>query len=141
MDKRELAIKYCRELASCKPAEFFKDVTSYEKGIHFILVYLFESKHEVLAKELAKSLRVSTARIAVLLNKMEARDLIQRIHSDKDARVTIVKLTEKGKNHILSKFEVGIERMIELIEEIGEEDLKEFIRLSKKIKLCVERIM
>ena len=137
MDKREQAIKLLNNFRENRPQIFLETFESSEKGINFILGYLEEAKHEVIAKDLAQALNVSTARIATLLNKMEKKDLIQKHNSTKDARKTVIILTKKGQ-HLTTHYKVVlIDITIKMIEEVGMEDLEKFIEISKKMKQSI----
>lgn len=137
MDKREQAIKLLNNFRENRPQIFLETFESSEKGINFILGYLEETKHEVIAKDLAQALNVSTARIATLLNKMEKKDLIQKHNSTKDARKTVIILTKKGQHLTTQYKEVLIDITIKMIEEVGMEDLEKFIEISKKMKQSI----
>ena len=78
MSTREDASEFLQKLRQCKAAAFFDDVDLSQKGACFVLAYLERSSGEVIAGDLAKELRVSTARIAALLKKMEKNHLIMR---------------------------------------------------------------
>ena len=137
MGKREQAIKLLNNFRENRPQIFLETFESSEKGINFILGYLEEAKHEVIAKDLAQALNVSTARIATLLNKMEKKDLIQKHNSTKDARKTVIILTKKGQHLTTQYKEVLIDITIKMIEEVGMEDLEKFIEISKKMKQSI----
>lgn len=129
-DAQELILK----MHSCCPRSFFGKIDEIQRGTGFVLVYLRETAHEVVAGELARELCVSTARIAALLKTMEKNGLIVRQSSKEDARLTVVKITRAGiefseqmREQILAKVEL-------LIEKVGREELEEFIRISYKIR-------
>lgn len=138
MDKREQAILYLKELSKCKPNHVFERFNSMEKGIRFILLYLYEHNKEIIAGDLALNLKVSTARIAVLLKKMEKKNFIVKRPSSEDGRKTVVELTDLGRKEVEAMNKAALARMERMIEEIGEDDIEEFIRISLKIKEFME---
>lgn len=138
MSTRDDALEFLQRLSQCRAAAFFDDVDLPRKGTCFVLAYLEQSSGEVIAGDLAKELRVSTARIAALLKKMEKNGLITRHISPSDARRTVVKITPKGaayagqeRERILSKGEL-------LIEKVGRRDLDELIRIIWKIRAALD---
>lgn len=139
MDKKERADMYLKELSKCKPNHVFERFDSMEKGIRFILLYLYEHNDDIIAGDLAFNLKVSTARIAVLLKKMEKKNLVIRYPSSQDGRKTVVKLTDLGRKTVENTKKGAIDKMERLIEEIGEEDIQDFIRISLKIREFMER--
>ena len=138
MDNREKAIDFLYKLRSCREKNFFHQLNESQTGIGFVLVYLFEATDEVYAGDLAKALGVSTARVAVLLKKMEKQGLILRIRSEEDARRTVVRITEEGEKTAVEMREAMIEKIELLLEKVGQEELEEFLRLLGKIKESLE---
>lgn len=133
-DAQELISKIC----SCRPHGFLGKIDESRRGIGFVLVYLEESDHEVIAGELSRELNVSTARIAALLKNMEKNGLILRERSVSDARHTVVKITQAGIDYVEKLKEQILSEMEFLVEKVGKEELEEFIRISQKIRKALE---
>ena len=117
---------------------FLEKIDYSEKGFHFVLGYLANAKEEVIAGDLAKKLNVSTARIAVLLKKMESKGVIKKFNSNMDSRKTVVVLTDKGKIIVDEFKETMISTMMEIIHDVGFDEIENFVRISKKIKKSIE---
>ncbi len=67
----------------------------------------------------------------MILNK---RGLLEKYSSKVDNRITALKITKEGKlalNDIKDKF---AKKLIEIVDEIGEDDFKKFFEISKKIE-------
>lgn len=138
MNQREKAIELIHKMRPSR-SDFINQLNMTDRGIHFILGYLEEAKGKVIAGDLAKQLNVSTARIAVLIKKMESRDLIRTYNSPEDARKTVIEITAIGKEQAEAFKEELILGMEKLIEVVGVEDIEEFIRISIKIKEAIEK--
>lgn len=134
MSTREEAQELLEKIHSCRPKSFFTKIDETQRGMNFVLCYLKDADHEVLAGELAKESNVSTARIAALLKTMEKNGLIERYHSASDARHTIVKITSAGTRQAEQTKEQILTRIELLLEKIDKEELEEFIRISNKIR-------
>lgn len=134
MSTREDAQEILHKLRACQSKSFMSQIDVSQKGIGFVLVYLQEAHHEVIAGELARELGVSTARIAALLRKMEKSGLIVRCRSSVDARHTVVEITHEGNVYVDKMKEQILTRMVLVLEKVGREDMEEFIRISHKIK-------
>lgn len=134
MNTRKDAQDLLHKLCDCRSRTFFNKIDQSQRGIGFVLVYLQEADHEVIAGDLARELNVSTARIAVLLRKMEKSGLVIRYRSSEDARQTVVEITQEGRAFVDEMKEQTLMKMELLIEKVGKEDMEEFIRISKKIK-------
>lgn len=137
MNRREKAIELIQKMKPSK-SDFINQLNMTDRGIHFILGYLEDAKGRVIAGDLAKQLNVSTARIAVLIKKMESRNLIRTYSSPEDARKTVIEITTVGKEKTEAFKEELISNMERLIEVVGVEDIEEFIRISIKIKEAIE---
>lgn len=134
MINKEKVLYIKNELKKSKPQPFIEKFSQVERGTYFVLGHLSHSENEVISSDLSNALNVSTARMAKLLNNMEKKGLIIKINSLKDARKTIIKLTEKGKK-ISKLHEDTLDNLtMFLIEKVGFDDMKEFIRISYKIK-------
>lgn len=98
MNDEQLASKIIEITSTVKIKKFEMFFNSSFKGL-FLILNLLELKNDSLsAGEIASLLKVSTARVAVAINNLEKKDLVKREKSKDDARKTIIKLTEKGKN-------------------------------------------
>ena len=71
------------QLENAPPSAHFQNIDKNAAGIRAILKYLSETDETVTAGKICERIRVSTARVAVLLKKMEAKGLIEK---DKDPR-------------------------------------------------------
>lgn len=69
---------------------------------------------------------------------MEAKDLIRKSDSKDDGRFTIIRLTSNGKKEIERMQNESLKRANKVIEKVGIEDIKEFMRISKKITQAIK---
>lgn len=128
------AQEFLNRLMSCMPVSFYHDIEITERGVGFVLCYLRRAENEVIAGDFSKMLHVSTARIAALLKKMEQSGLITRRSSPKDARQTVVEITPAGVALADKLKEQALREVGLLLDEIGEEELNSFIRISQRIR-------
>lgn len=138
MGNREEAQAFMREMCSCTPKPLFHQVEEADRGTGFVLAYLERSDGEVIAGDLARELKVSTARIAALLNKLEEKGLAERSRSAHDARRTVVKITPAGAAYTAKIREQILDRVEVLFEKVGKEDLMEFLRICAKITKALD---
>ncbi len=134
MNNIEEALFIMEELKNCKPQKYFERISEDERGTHFVLGYLLNTEKEVISSDLSNALNVSTARMAKLLTKMETKGLISKQSSKSDARKTVVVLTDKGRKVGEMYKETLIKFTLNLIEKVGYDDMKEFIRISYKMR-------
>ncbi len=126
-----------RQMMSAHPTEFFKHMDDTRAGIGAVLRLLYTTDTSVTAGMISNKLEISTARVAVLLKKMEAKGLITKEKDPIDARVTIVKLSDFGRQTIENMWQEVRTQMGKVIDEIGEDRLLEYIEISKEIRSIV----
>lgn len=127
------------QLKKAPPAECFQNFDMSTAGIRAILKILNETDSKVTAGDLSGYMKVSTARIAVLLKKMEAKGLIEKEHDSADGRVVVVKLTDKGQE-IANKFKEDLYNHIgEMIDKIGMDRMLEFAAISNEIQSLMKK--
>ena len=139
MDKREQVFNIIKKLKENKPAKVFKKVSDdLDFGVRFILMYLMDSMGEVYASSISNVMNISRARVGILLNKMETKGYITKEASDKDARIEVINLTNKGLNRC-NEIKREIEEYITIIlEKIGYDELNNFLDTACKIKNVLE---
>ena len=113
-----------------------QEISKIMRGELFVLNYLTEHDGVVHPKELSEKLAVSTARIARLLKHMEEEKLIVRIADAQDSRQVNVQLTEQGSKEIDIVRKKVFEHTTRLLENLGPDDAKEYIRIQEKICQC-----
>ena len=133
MATREEIEKIAALLDESHPAKFMKKRNETSAGIGAVLRFLFESGKPMTAGSISQFMNVSTARVAVLLKKMEAKGFIYRQVGTADARTVVVSLTEAG-TEAVNKMQESLHRDIGvLIDTIGMERLIEYTSISKEI--------
>ena len=107
------------------------EVLNSIRGEYGVLNCLMDMENGASAGELGKKLHVVPGRIADILNRLEQKELIVRERNEDDRRVVNAKITEKGR-------QVSIEKRAEihndykgLFKILGEDDVRELIRLLK----------
>lgn len=81
-----------------------------------------EAGEPVRASDLSEKLNVARPGITRALNEMERQDLIRREPSEKDRRVTELKMTEKGRNILETYSEEYFQNLVQELGQISEED-------------------
>lgn len=111
----------------------YQHISKMMKGELFVLNYLATHEAVIHPKELSEKLVVSTARIASLLNHMEEKGLIIRDADQSDNRQIVVRLTPVGQLEIQKIRDEVILCVSSMLEALGPEDAKEYIRIQEKI--------
>lgn len=79
MEIQKKAIELINKIASTRPFEILHRIDRRNEGMLFIINYINEKSSDVSAGELASALSVSTARVAVLLKKLEKKGMRKNI--------------------------------------------------------------
>ena len=120
-----------QQMAAAHPGEFYKHMGDTRAGIGAVLKLLYTADTSITAGMISDRLDISTARVAV------AKGLITKEKDPIDARVTIVKLTEYGRETIEHMWADVKAQMGKVIDEIGEDRLLEYIEINKEIRRIV----
>ena len=110
-----------------------KEISKLMRGEMFVLNYLKQHDGVVHPKELSEKLAVSTARIARLLKHMEEQGTIVRFTDANDSRQVVVRMTEQGASEIDHIRKKVLEHTTRMLENLGVDDAKEYIRIQEKI--------
>lgn len=130
--------KFMDMMDQMHPIQDFNKIDATKAGIGAVMRFLDESGRPVTAGEISEQLHVSTARVAVLLKKMEAKGFIVRKSHDRDARITMVCLTEEGEK-IIRKIHQGMKKNVEkMIDQIGTERLETAFTVMQEIRVILE---
>lgn len=109
-------------------------LNEFNKGEIGVLSYLMFDCDGVSAGCLSNQLNVSTARIASILNSLEDKKYIKRISDNNDKRKTIVYITNNGKELVNQCKKEILNKINNVLNDIGIEDIKRYINISNKIR-------
>lgn len=111
----------------------------------FVMMYTIDTQgsHETGIKisDLAVHLAISTPAVSRMVKGLVDKGFVRRERDKRDRRITYVSLTEQGKQRRIACSEKMHEIGDRTIEVMGQKDMKELIRLSKKLFSCFENEM
>jgi len=102
-------------------------------GEYSILYILYHEPDSHTAGEFAERLDLTPGRVANVLKALEKKNLIERKKDPADGRRILVTLTAHGREYVSQTYRQASEVYHDLIEEIGEDDTREFLRITRKI--------
>lgn len=114
-------------------ASSYLKFTRPDGGESFVLAFLSHAKKQVNPKEIGDAMQVSSARIAKILNQLEAKGMVNRLPSTEDGRSTTVLLLPEGEAQYKKNVEQFYENTARFLESLGPDDAAEYVRLQKKI--------
>lgn len=129
----ELAIELLRLNIGMLQEPAKQKIAKMTRGEFFVLNYLMTHQNQAHPAEISRSMVVSTARIAALLSRLEEKRYISRTQDPSDNRQVIVTLLPQGLALIQRIREEVIAAVVRMLERLGPEDAREYIRIQKKI--------
>ena len=96
MERDNLAEILFQELRCNTSTSLGEILNEFNRGEIRVLGYLAFEKDEATAGELSEKLNVTTARVAKILNSLEAKGYIKRTEDNQDKRKTLVVITQNG---------------------------------------------
>jgi DNA-binding MarR family transcriptional regulator len=108
-------------------------LTPGEQGLLVMLVMNFDGTRKALTvTELSNLLQITPAGVTHLLNPLEETGHIERLQDPNDRRIVRVGLTAKGARAAEVLMRAVQEQLVGLVDHLGEEDSRTFIRLLAK---------
>lgn len=106
----------------------------------WIMRYLYENReHDIFQKDIEKTFSIGRSTVTNIIQLLEKMGYVRREFVEHDARLKKVILTEKGvKNHeSIEALIIKLDGMLE--ENIGEDELDMFFKVTDKIKKNLEK--
>ncbi|MCQ2465345.1 MAG: MarR family transcriptional regulator [Oscillospiraceae bacterium] len=125
-------------LVKSRPKKLFTHVDTENAGIMCLLKFLLDSGRPVTAGEISTYMHVSTARVAVLIKKLEKNSMIEKLADPSDARKTMVSISDNGIQTVNANREKCLDFFSAVIERTGKEKFLDFVKLSEEIKSAVD---
>ena len=100
---------------------------------NFILAYLGEYPDNATPREISQRFNITVARVSTVLKHLETKQLITRSINPTDKRKFIFELTDLGRQKVTELSQDRYNDLIDLVEYLGEEDAKDYIRILKKL--------
>lgn len=92
-----------------------------------------EDLKNIKLSDIATRLKVTLPAVTHKVQTLEQAGLIKKEKDTKDKRITYVKLTDKGQTYVVSSKKTYYQPLKLILESIGEEDTRHFIRILEKI--------
>lgn len=108
-----------------------KGAAASESAVLYYLTTKGESE-EIIPSEIASQLGYSRARVTRILDALEARDEIKRVHDDYDRRRVLVYATEKGRRVSRESDSKSTQALQSFLNKLGEDDSRELLRILRK---------
>ena len=127
----EMLFQQIKEGTSTPISEMLDEFNCGEIGVLSTLAF---DQNPVTAGELSEKLNVTTARIARILNSLESKQYIRRKNDRTDRRKIFVTITKKGKELADSTKKEIMDKIIQVIQEVGYDEIQTYISIVLKIR-------
>lgn len=117
-----------------------KRIGSYTRGEACILNYLCDQNEPAQPGELSAIMEASSARVAAVLRNLESKGLIERSIDSKDRRKILVSITDTGRALVQARRCEIRDYFKEIIIRLGEEDVREGMRILDRIMHIAESL-
>ena len=133
MDYEALANDFMKVMISFAKNGFEKRMNGFAHGGNYMLYYLYKEGEAVLPNQISNEMGITSARTAAALKNLENKGLICREIDKNDRRQILVTLTDEGKKTAETQLGEFVKTSTHILESLGEDDAKEFIRIIKKL--------
>ena len=133
MDYRKLAEKLLSIQAELHLVSIDRQMSKFSQGMFFALQLLNAHSGAINPRDLSQGMSVSSARVAALLNRMEAQGLVRREPDTTDNRQVVIFVTEKGARLLRAMREDLLGDIARALETIGPEDAATYLRIQRKM--------
>ena len=115
-----------------------EDFDASLRGMPLVLRYLSEQGGSAYPSQIKKATGLTQARISNALLALENRGLVERSAGGKDRRHVVVTITQAGKDAVAERMAAMDAYAGSLLEQLGEQDSKELIRIVHKLATVLE---
>lgn len=133
-DYEQFAEMIFNELRNNTQISLDEMLSNFNKGEIGVLSYLAFDENKVTSGTLSEKLNVTTPRMASILNSLENKGYIKRFCDETDRRKSLVTITQKGNELAQNVKNKLLKKIILVIKEVDQKDVREYIRISTKIK-------
>ncbi len=133
MDYTELARQYLQTFLQFYRTRINQMMNESMHGEAYVLQHIANNDCDVVPGDISNAMGVSSARMATVLNGLENKGLITRHIDSSDRRRTILRLTQAGTEEADNCTSRMVESTAKMLEYLGENDAKEYIRILCKI--------
>lgn len=106
---------------------------------HFRILYELMDRKELSMSDLSKTLNVTKPNITVLTDKLVKFGYIERISSSQDRRISLIRLTDEGKNFLSKSAEKLINTSTHLLSSLDDGDIELINQTTQTMKKLLSK--
>ncbi|RLD14562.1 MAG: hypothetical protein DRI28_03250 [Caldiserica bacterium] len=129
-----------REINKILNRDLKREMIKLDLGLsHFYILTTLYREKVLSSGNLAKSLDVRNSTITSLVDRLVKLSLVKRRRCERDRRVVLVELTDKGRKLTEKLLTLRKERLKEIVKELPEEKVKEIYESIKRVKEILKK--
>ena len=113
--------------------ELTEQVDGKLTGQQFFVLYFLSAKGVCKVTDLAEKMKVKPSASTVMIDRLVKHDYVHRRHDDKDRRVVLIQLTQKGEQALQTMLELRRQVISRYLSEIDPEKLDIFLDVLEQI--------
>ena len=133
MEKREAALELLEKMRKLRKTRPHQVITDSLHGEAYILEYISLQPEGIIPRDISREMNISSARVAMSLNRLEEKGLITRRPDTLDRRRILVTVTEKGNCTAENMRNSVLEHAVKILDLLGEQDATEYLRITGKL--------
>ena len=129
-----------REINKILNRDLKREMIKLDLGLsHFYILTTLYREKVLSSGNLAKSLDVKNSTITSLVDRLVKLSLVKRRRCERDRRVVLVELTDKGKKLTEKLLTLRKKRLKEIVKELPEEKVEEIYESIKRVKEILKK--
>jgi len=129
-----------REINKILNRDLKREMIKLDLGLsHFYILTTLYREKVLSSGNLAKSLDVRNSTITSLVDRLVKLSLVKRRRCERDRRVVLVELTDKGRKLTEKLLTLRKERLKEIVKELPREEVKEIYESIKRVKEILKK--
>lgn len=136
-ESSDLNLKTLIALSRCTQSVHRREYKTIKEGgltvSQFAVLEILYHKGDLRVYEIMEKILSTGGNMTVVIDNLVKDNLVMRYIDPKDRRVSLISITEKGRNLISEIFPKHLENVNEIFEVLTSEEKKNFINLLKKL--------
>lgn len=133
MDNEKLTEELFKTFDKINVDVLFEKLKFSLKGENMLLAILNNMGGQSTLSKITQNFDFTPARLSAVIRSLEAKGFVERSQNEKDRRTTTVFLTSEGTMQYMRYREEAIRNALVIVEQLGENDVCEFMRIIRKI--------
>ncbi len=133
MDREILASEILKTFETINTENILNRLKLSFKGENAVLMLLNEYGGKSTPGKLCERIDFTAARLSAIIKSLENKGFVERICNQDDKRSSIIALTASGYEHFIRLRAEIICNALTIIEQLGEDDVKEFLRIVGRL--------